>query len=195
MLKLRHQTPREWTRIALAELDVFLQDHASNERKVSQSAIALVAQHPERRELAAALIPIAEEELLHFRQVYELLVARGQGLAADQPDPYMRDLRRAISTPDVDAYLLDRLVLFGIIEARGCERFALMAEGLAEAGADPALVEFYQELVRSESRHHATYLKLARTYFDDARVSARLDALLDLEAEIARAQPLRPSLH
>lgn len=195
MLKLRHDTPREWAQVALAELDAFLQDHAANERKVSQSALALVAQHPTRRALTDALIPIAEEELLHFRQVYELLVARGQTLVQDLPDPYMRELRRAIATPDIDGYLLDRLVLFGIVEARGCERFALMATALAESGADPALTGFYEDLVRSESRHHATYIKLARTYFDPARVAERLDALLDLEAAVARGLPLRPALH
>jgi tRNA-(ms[2]io[6]A)-hydroxylase len=195
MLKLRHDTPREWGRVALAQLDAFLQDHAANERKVSQSALALVAQHPQHRALTDALIPIAEEELVHFRQVYELLIARGQTLVLDPPDPYMRALRRAIASSDIDGYLLDRLVLFGIIEARGCERFALMAAALAEAGTDPALTAFYEDLVRSEARHHATYLKLARTYFDEAQVEARLDALLDLEAEVARGLPLRPALH
>ena len=195
MLKLRHDTPAAWTDVALAQLDTFLQDHAANERKVSQSAIALVAQHPEHRAIADALIPLAEEELSHFRQVYEHLLARGKTLAPDQPDPDMRKLRRAIANPAVDAYLLDRLVLFGIVEARGCERFAMMAEGLAQAGDQPELAAFYQELVRSESRHHATYLKLARTYFDPERVAERLDSLLDLEAEVARALPMRPALH
>jgi tRNA-(ms[2]io[6]A)-hydroxylase len=195
MLKLRHDTPREWGRLAMAQLDAFLQDHAANERKVSQSALALVAQHPQHQALTDALIPIAEEELAHFRQVYEILRKRGQTLVLDGPDPYMRELRRAIANPDIDGYLLDRLVLFGIIEARGCERFALMAETLAEAGTEPELAAFYEDLVRSESRHHATYIKLARTYFDADQVSARLDALLDLEAEVARGLPLRPALH
>ncbi|ACY16707.1 tRNA-(ms[2]io[6]A)-hydroxylase [Haliangium ochraceum] len=195
MLDLRHATPKQWGALALANLDAFLQDHAANERKVSQSALALVAQHPQHRALTDALIPIAEEELLHFRQVYELLVARGSGLVADLPDPYMRALRKAIANPDKDAYLLDRLVLFGIVEARGCERFALMAQTLAEDGSDPTLTAFYEDLVRSESRHHATYLRLARTYFDSDQVQTRLDALLDLEAQVAAEQPLRPALH
>jgi len=195
MLKLRHDTPREWGRLALAQLDAFLQDHAANERKVSQSAIALVAQHPQHRALTDALIPIAEEELQHFRQVYEILLQRGQTLVVDAPDPYMRALRKAIANPQIERYLLDRLVLFAIIEARGCERFALMAEALAEAGTEPALTAFYEDLVRSESRHHATYLKLARTYFDPGRVAERASELLDLEAEIARGLPLRPALH
>ena len=51
------------------------------------------------------------------------------------------------------------------------------------------------ELSRSEARHHATYLTLARTYFDEARVEQRLDALLDREAEVMRGLPLRPALH
>jgi tRNA-(ms[2]io[6]A)-hydroxylase len=191
VLALRFQTDPAWAQIALADLDAFLQDHAANERKVSQSALTLLVQHPDRRELVDALVDVAEEEMVHFRQVYRLLVERGSGLAQDAPDPYMGALRRAIRTNPVDDFLLDRLVLFAIVEARGCERFALLAEALPPGD----LKDFYEELVRSEARHHGLYLRLARTYFDAADVDARLDALLDAEAEVMRGLPLRPAMH
>ncbi|MEM9492370.1 MAG: tRNA isopentenyl-2-thiomethyl-A-37 hydroxylase MiaE, partial [Myxococcota bacterium] len=57
------------------------------------------------------------------------------------------------------------------------------------------LRDFYAGLVRAEARHHAQYLDLARHYFDDGRMSTRLDELLDLEAEIACGLSLRPALH
>lgn len=191
MLRLRHDTPPEWAEVALADLDAFLRDHAANERKVSGSALSLAVQHPDKQELVGQMIDLAQEELDHFRRVYDILVGRGRTLGHEGPDPYMSELRKAIRSPDVEVYLLDRLVLFAIIEARGCERFALLAEAL-EPGE---LKDFYQDLVRSEARHHATYLKLARRYFDPERVDQRLDELLDLEAGVARDLPLRPALH
>lgn len=191
MLRLRYPTPPEWIDVVLRDFDTFLQDHAANERKVAMSALTLASQHPERHELVRAMIALAREELEHFGQVHELLAARHMPLGQDAPDPYMSKLHRAVRTPDVAAYLLDRLVLFGIIEARGCERFAMVADAL-EPGP---LQAFYRDLVRSEARHHATYVQLARTYFDAGRVQGRLDELLALEAEVMRELPLRPALH
>lgn len=191
LIELRHSTPAAWVEIVERDLPAFLRDHATNERKVSGSALAMAVQHPTRPELVRALIEVAQEELEHFRQVAELLYARGETLGFEQPDPYMAAVRKAIRNPSVDGYLLDRLLLFGIIEARGQERFGMLADGLA----DPELRAFYGELVKSEARHAALYLRLARTYFPRAQVVDRLSALLDVEAGVLRELPLRPALH
>lgn len=190
MLRLRHETPAAWTEVAIADLDAFLQDHAANERKVSQSALQLAVQHPDHERLVTTMIDLAQEELDHFRRVYELLRARGQGLGLDAPDPYMGKLRQAVKQADKNGYLLDRLLLFGIIEARGCERFHMLSGALD----DPELAAFYRELTQSEARHHRSYLELARHYYGD-RADDRLDALLDLEAEVSASLPLLPRLH
>jgi tRNA-(ms[2]io[6]A)-hydroxylase len=190
MIRLRHATPPEWVMVVENDLIAFLKDHAANERKVSQSALTLAVQHPTRGALVGALIDIAREELEHFKRVYELLRDRGHGLAHDVADPYMGSLHKAVKQPHVDDYLLERLVMFGIVEARGHERFSLLAEGLADA----ELRKFYAGLQRAEARHHAVYLQLARDAFDDGRVDERLDALLDIEADVARSQPLRATL-
>jgi len=191
MLRLRYETPAAWAETVRDHLDAFLQDHAANERKVSHSALTLAAQHPDRSDLVEAMIDIAKEELHHFEQVFRLLLSRGMTLAQDTPDPYMGRLFKSVKTPEVDAYLLDRLLLFGLVEARGCERFRLVGEALD----DQALASFYLELSASEARHHATYLTLARRYFERPRVDDRLDVLLDLEAEVASTMPLAPRLH
>jgi tRNA-(ms[2]io[6]A)-hydroxylase len=191
MLRLRYDTPNAWVEVVNADLDAFLQDHAANERKVSASAMKLAVQHPERRELCDALVEVACEELQHFKLVYGWLVARGIGLAQDAPDRYMTGLRRVTKSADATRYLLDRLLLFGIVEARGCERFAMLATGIA----DEALREAYVSLTQSEARHHATYLRLAKLYFDEALVNERADELLELEATVVRALPLGPRLH
>jgi tRNA-(ms[2]io[6]A)-hydroxylase len=190
VIRLRHHTPAEWVGIVEGDVTAFLQDHAANERKVSQSALNLAVQHPARTDMVAALIDIAREELEHFKRVFDLLVARGDRLAFDVADPYMGAVHRAVKRPHVDDYLLDRLVMFGIVEARGHERFALLSEGLG----DPELRRVYASFMNAEARHHGVYLDLARGAFDSDRVDERLDALLDVEAEIARSRPLRPSL-
>lgn len=194
MLGLRIDTPDSWSALALEALDDFLRDHATNERKVAQSALRLAAQHPQRDELVTALGAVAAEEVEHFRQVHALLRERGQSLGFEQPDRYMVELMGAIKSADVETFLLDRLVLFGIIEARGCERFSLMAKALTAAG-EREMGAFYEDLTRSEARHHALYLRLARVYFPAERVAARHDELLDLEAKVLATLPLRPALH
>jgi tRNA-(ms[2]io[6]A)-hydroxylase len=191
MLRLRRDTPAEWVDVVNDNLDAFLQDHAANERKVSASAMTLAVHHPDRLELVDALVEASFEEFQHFRLIYKLLVERGVSLGQDTPDPYMGKLRKAIKSPNHERFLLDRLLLFGIVEARGCERFAMLAKGLA----DPALRRIYADLTQSEARHHAMYLQLAKTYFEETIVSSRADELLEFEASVVAELPLLPRLH
>lgn len=191
MLRLRSDTSPAWVDAVCADLDAFLQDHAANERKVSHSALTLAVQHPTRRPLVDAMIELAREELDHFARVYEHLVARGRTLAQDAPDPYMGALRRLVRTAEVETYLVDRLITFAVVEARACERFALLAAALP----DTALRAFYAELTRAEARHHALFLRLAQQYAPREAVALRLDEVLDAEAAIVAALPVRPALH
>lgn len=191
MLHLRYDTPPEYGHVVMEDFDGFLQDHAANERKVSNSAMQLAVQHWSRPELVEAMIEIADEEFRHFRQVYELLRRRGKTLGQPMPDAYVTGLRKLVRRNPVQDYLLDRLVVFAIIEARGCERFDLVAQALPPG----ELKDFYDDLVRSESRHHATYLRLARRYFDEEAVAQRVDEILTAEAELVKGLPLRAALH
>lgn len=190
MITLRHTTPAEWVEIVESDLVGFLQNHAANERKVSQSALTLAVQHPTRNRLVRALIEIAREELEHFNRVFDLLDRRGHGLAFDTADPYMGAVHKAVKRPHVEDYLLDRLVMFGIVEARGHERFSLLAEGLS----DPELRKTYASFRSAEARHHEVYFELARQLFDPPEVNTRIEILLAVEGDIAREQPLRATL-
>lgn len=174
-----------------ARLVPFLQDHAANERRVSNAALTLAVQHPDRAELVDAMVETSLEELTHFRLVYRLLKERGATLSREAPDAYMKRLRRETAHRDRERWLLHRLVLFAIVEARGFERFSMLGEGLS----DPALRETYAALARAEARHKGLYLRLARGMFDEADVNERLDRFLDLEAEVIGALPLRAALH
>jgi tRNA-(ms[2]io[6]A)-hydroxylase len=191
MLRLRCSTPSIWVDAVMGDLDAFLQDHAANERKVSASAMTLAVHYPRRRPLVDAMVRLAREELEHFARVYDLLAARGQTLGLDAPDPYMRDMHRLMRKRDVEEYLLDRLVVFGVVEARACERFTLLANALP----DPSLRDFYRALARAEARHHGQFLRLAHHSAACRTVTARLAAVLDAEAEIVAALPIRAALH
>ncbi len=191
MLELRHTTPASWTAVALGDLDAFLRDHAANERKVSGSALWLAVHYPDHEELVTAMIELAREELAHFQLVYQVLRERGHGLGQDYPDPYMGRMHRLMRKGVTREHLLDRLLAFAIVETRGCERFRLLADALP-AGR---LRDLYVNLVGAEARHHAIFLRLAKLYYPAAEVAAQLDRLLDGEAEITRALPLRPALH
>ena len=190
MLALRAASPPAWLRIVLDDFDAFLLDHAAAERKASAVALSLIAHYPDRSELVAAMMDLAREELEHFYQVYLRIDARGLVLGPDAKDAYVVAMRGEIRQGR-DAYFLDRLLVSGIVEARGCERFALIAEALNDA----PLGSFYREIAASEARHQSLFVDLANVYFQRATVDARLDALLDAEAKILGGLRLRPALH
>lgn len=191
MLRLRYETQPQWLDAVMEDFDAFLQSHAHNERKVATSAITLASQNPQRVELVDAMAALAQEELSHFHAVFKLLIARGGELGFDRPDVYMRTMFSHVRKQHTQTFLLDRLALFGIIEARGLERFSMVAEALPEGD----LKDFYVDLVRCEARHWSTHHRLARLYFDEVTVRDRVDELLEAEAEAMAALPLAPVLY
>lgn len=191
MLRLKAPTPAQWTQLVLSQFNEFLQDHASCERKASAMALSMASHYADRPELVRAMIDLAREELEHFHQVYQLMEARGLRLVPDEKDQYVRKLMALARTDHSDHYLLDRLLISGAIEARGCERFAMVAEALAEG----ELKEFYLEITRSEARHHGLFTRLARHYFGEALTAQRSEVILESEAQIMLANPLTVRMH
>jgi len=190
MLRLRTKTPSEWTDVVLGDFDAFLVDHAACERKASATALKLVSHYSDRTQLVRELIPFAQEELEHYAQVMDIILDRGLATRPDEKDPYVGALMKLINRGP-ERYFLDRLLILGIVEARGCERFGMIAEAL-EPGP---LKEFYSEITRSEARHHGLFMRLAKEYFPADVVQARLDELLDAEAKIVERLPFRPAVH
>ncbi|KIG16975.1 tRNA-(ms[2]io[6]A)-hydroxylase [Enhygromyxa salina] len=190
MLPLVTPTSTAWVELVLANFDEFLLDHAACERKASATGMSFVVRYPDRRLLLEPMIAFAREELEHFHQVYRLIEARGLTLRADTKDPYVEPLIRWVRGGR-DERLLDRLVMGGVVEARGCERFGLVAEALP-AGE---LKDFYAELTRCEARHVGLFHRLARQCFGPEQVEARVAELLVLEGELVAGLPLRPALH
>ncbi len=190
MPQLRFATPAEWTETVLANFNTFMQDHAAAEKKASGMAMSMVSHYPDKAELIIAMTELAVEELSHYREVVKLIYARGLQLQPDQKDAYVVQMRQNIRHGK-DAYLLDRLLTAGIIEARGAERFGLIGDSLP-AGQ---LKTFYQSIACSEQRHQNLFVDLAAKYLPDDMVQSRLDELLNCEAAIVRDLPLRAALH
>ena len=133
-MKLRWTTPRRWVDGVLGDFDTFLIDHAACERKASGLALSLVCHYPDRPDLVRAMTDLSVEELAHFREVVKWLLRRNLTVGRDEKDPYVNGLRKYIRT-DSECYLLDRLVLFGIVEKRGHERFSLVAASVEDPPA------------------------------------------------------------
>lgn len=189
-MQLRVPTSRQWIHVVLSDFDAFLLDHASCERKASGTAMNLVAHYPNRDELVSAMIELAQEELSHFARVYERIAERGLTLGSDAKDPYVGRLSREFRQGS-DPYFLDRLLICGIVEARGCERFGLVAEALPEG----PMKEFYRDIAISEARHRGLFLRLARVYFSEEAIAPRLEELLGVEARLIAELPLQPAVH
>jgi len=190
MIELKFKTPGAWVEGIVSAMDVFLPDHASAEKKASSMAMTMVAHYPDKPDLVIAMIDLALEELSHFRAVVKIMRDRGLTLLPDEKDPYVNALRRQCRQGDA-SYMMDRLLIGGIVEARGAERFGLVAEALPEGD----LKRFYDSITRSEKGHERLFLQLAEKYFDPVDVQLRLDVLLTAEADIVNALPMRPALH
>ena len=190
VLQLKSKSSDLWLNAVLSNFDAFLIDHAANEKKAAGVALNLAAHYPDKPDLVAAMIDLAIEELSHYRDVFKLIRERNLILAADEKDPYVNQLRTAVRNGRQD-YFLDRLLVAAIIEARGLERFAKIAESLPPG----SLKMFYQSIYRSESRHSHLFLSLAEQYYDTDQVNSRLASLLDLEASILSSLTMRAALH
>lgn len=187
---LKAATPTAWVDAVLADFDEFLRDHAANERKASSVAMSMIAHYPDRPELLAEMLDLALEELSHFRQVMKLMMSLDIEPGPDKKDPYVNQLIRLVRTGSND-YFLDRLLSGAVIEARGAERFGL----IAAAHTDLSMRRFYESLAKSEKGHYKLFLALAETYFDAATVNARWQDWLEAEAKIMLELPIRARLH
>ena len=170
-----------WLEQALAQPELVLIDHAHCERKAAGVALQLMFRYQSDEELAAALSPLAREELEHFEQVLQVLQARGMALRPLAAPPYGASLAKQVRR-DEPQRRLDSFLVAGLIEARSHERMAL----LAEHSQDAELRGLYGELVASEARHFGLYWMLAEKGFGR---QATIDRLQELAAAEVAALP------
>ena len=189
-IDLHSQTDPQWVQVILDNFDEFLQDHANCERKASALAMSLISKYADRTLIIPRLIDLAQEELLHFGQVYELMEQRGLALTRDERDPYVNRLLE-LQRHGRDERFLDRMLLSSIIECRGAERFGIIAQALE----DPPMAQFYSDLYKAETKHGHLFVDMVLKYFDADTVYSRLEALAEQEAGIIATLEWRPSLH
>jgi len=178
---LQAATPQAWIDAAVVHWQDLLRDHANCEKKAASTALALLFAYPEDRRLAQRMARLAREELRHFEQVTRMMTRLAVPMRRLQPGRYAAGLRAALSTSEPGRQL-DLLLTGAIIEARSCERFALLA------GRLPApLGEFYSDLGRAEARHRELYLDLAVDAAAELGLgdwAARLAQLVAIEAQL-----------
>ena len=186
MLSLHSASDARWLAQVDTHLDDILVDHAHCEKKAAGVAMNLLFSYVDHLPLARAMTEIVNEELAHFHLVLDLLERRGIRFRKLSPSSYGQRLH-AVVRKEEPARAIDRLLVAGLIEARSCERFALLRDHVADA----ELQEFYGSLFESEARHHATYVRLACDVAPEETVRERLHFLAAEEAAIiAQGDPV-----
>jgi tRNA-(ms[2]io[6]A)-hydroxylase len=171
-------TPGGWVDAALRHPETLLVDHANCEKKAASTALNLIYRYVEHYDLIDTLSRLAREELRHFEQVIAVMKKRGMDYPQLTASRYAGTLRQQVRT-DEPGRLVDTLLVGAIIEARSCERFAVLAPVL-----DAELGRFYKSLLASEARHFTNYLRLARDYGTGEEVAVRLRVLLARERDL-----------
>jgi tRNA 2-(methylsulfanyl)-N6-isopentenyladenosine37 hydroxylase len=174
-------TPPTWLDAACARWQELLVDHAYCEKKAASTALALLFAYPESGRRNLELARLAREELRHFEQVTRMMARLAVPFRRLRPGRYAGELRAALRTSEPHRQI-DLLLAGALIEARSCERFALLAPRLPEP-----LGGFYAELGHAEARHGELYLAWAQESAEGGGGldwCARLRELADIEARL-----------
>lgn len=181
ILGLQLPTDPRWVNLAEISLEEILTDHAYCEQKAATSCISLIQRYSDKDKLVRELAPIVTEEWGHFRLVLQELDKRKLRLGKQRKDEYVNALmhfQKKGGHPD--EVLLDRLLIFALIEARSCERFKRLSEGLE----DEYLRNFYRRFMESEAGHYRLFIELADTYVNKDKVRKRWEEWLAFEADL-----------
>lgn len=188
ILRLKLPTDPRWVDLASISLQEILTDHAFCEQKAATSCISLIQQYPDREALVQELAPVVTEEWGHFRMVLAELQKRGLRLGRQRKDIYVNALLPFQKKGGDDtARLLDKLLFCALIEARSCERFKRLSEGLD----DPYMRQFYRKFMESEAGHYTLFINLADTYLPKETVRLRWQEWLEYEAQVLAGMEIR----
>jgi tRNA-(ms[2]io[6]A)-hydroxylase len=177
---LRVATPDAWLAQACASPNTLLIDHANCEKKAASTALALMFAYAEDYELTDKMSRLAREELRHYEQVTKLIQAENVPHERLAPGRYAERLRRLVAKAEPQRQV-DLMVCGAFIEARSCERFAVLAPVIGGAAG-----ELFGGLHAAESRHYRLYLDLARraAQRDGIDLAARIEQFALLESEL-----------
>lgn len=181
ILGLQLPTDPRWVDLASISMEEILTDHAYCEQKAATTCISLIQRYSQREEMVTALAPIVTEEWGHFRLVLSELQKRGLSLGKQRKDVYVNKLLEFQQKGgSVEDRFLDQLLTMALIEARSCERFKRLSEGLN----DDYMRKFYRRFMESEAGHYTLFIDLAETYIDKDKVRKRWAQWLAYEANV-----------
>jgi tRNA-(ms[2]io[6]A)-hydroxylase len=181
ILGLQLPTDPRWVDLASISLQDILTDHAWCEQKAATSCISLIQGFSDKEAIVHELVPIVAEEWSHFRLVVLELKKRGLPLGRQRKDEYVNALLQFERKGGSElSRLLDKLLLCALIEARSCERFKRLSEGLD----DEYLRQFYRRFMESEAGHYRTFIDLARQFVEEDIVWKRWQEWLAYEANV-----------
>ena len=188
ILGLQLATDPRWVDLASISIEEILTDHAFCEQKAATTCISLITKYSDRIRLVSELAPIVTEEWGHFRMVLAELEKRGLKLGRQRKDEYVNHLitfqRKG---GDFEERFLDQLLTMAMIEARSCERFKRLSEGLA----DEYLRKFYRRFMESEAGHYHLFIELAETYLGKEKTKKRWAEWLTYEAGLMKKMEVR----
>jgi len=188
ILGLQLPTDPRWVNLAELQLEEILTDHAYCEQKAALTCISLIQKNFDKDFVVTELSPIVTEEWGHFRQVLAELHKRGLKLGKQRKDIYVNKLL-AFQKKDggPDERFLDQMLIMALIEARSCERFKRLSEGLD----DEYMRKFYRRFMESEAGHYTLFITLAEHYLPKERVRKRWKEWLAYEKELMDSTEVR----
>jgi tRNA-(ms[2]io[6]A)-hydroxylase len=188
ILGLQLPTDPRWVNLAEIQLEDILTDHAYCEQKAATTCISLIQKNPEKDLMVEELSPIVTEEWGHFRMVLAELKKRDMKLGRQRKDVYVNKLiefQKKGGSPT--ERFLDQMLIMALIEARSCERFKRLSEGLE----DEYMRNFYRKFMESEAGHYTLFINLAEHYIDKKIVRKRWAEWLEYEKGLMNSQEVR----
>jgi len=188
ILGLRMPTDPRWVNLAEISLADILTDHAWCEQKAANSCISLIQKFSDKEELVNELSSIVTEEWGHFRMVLAEIRKRGLVLGKQRKDEYVNKLlefQKKGGSPG--ERLTDLLLTMALIEARSCERFKRLSEGME----DEYFRAFYRRFMESEAGHYTLFISLAERYSEKDEVRSRWQEWLNYEANVMMTMEVR----
>ena len=188
ILGLQLVTDPRWVNLAAISLEEILTDHAWCEQKAATSCITLITKYNDKEKLVNELAPIVTEEWGHFRQVLTEINKRNLSLGPQRKDIYVNKLlefQKKGGSPE--ERFLDHLLTMALIEARSCERFKRLSEGLQ----DDYMKRFYRKFMESEAGHYTLFINLADTYLPKEKVRKRWKEWIGYETGLMQSMEVR----
>lgn len=183
-------TRPSWALQLESDRDKILLDHTHWEKESARWCLSLLLAYCDNESLSLAMTKIINQKLSQFQEMRELLKSQAIIFTREQPIGYDKRLKEIIVKKEPDR-VVDRLLVSALQEARSYERFAFMANCLAEE----TLAGHYQKLVKSDPENYSTFIDLATHYRAEAYVFSRLDELAVYESELINTGGAKPRLH